>query len=228
MEAAMGTGGSSMAVRASAGHVRVPHAVEASAVDVRVPGLLFFAVGAAFITVTMLAASIAPGYDFHGAAISDLGVIEETALIFNALLVAIGALNVAGGYLFYRSHGRRWLLGLYVAAGIGAAGAGLMPLSSGGIHSLFALLAFLFVNLEAVGTAAVVPGPMRLISVVAGAIGLVYLVVMVIGDAGDPAIFGAIGHGGSERMIAYPGMLWILALGGYLMARPIPAESRHR
>jgi len=217
-----------MAVRASAGHVRIPRELEREAVDVdlRWPGILFFTVGAAFITVTMLAASIAPGYDFNAAAISDLGVIAETSLLFNALLVAIGCLNIAGGYLFYRSHRRRWLLALYVVGGIGALGTGLMPLSTGGIHSLFALLAFLFVNLEAVATAAVLVGPMRLISVAAGAIGLVYLVVMVIGDAGNSAIFGAIGHGGSERMIAYPGMLWMLALGGYLMACPRSSERQ--
>jgi len=31
-------------------------------------------------------------------------------------------------------------------------------------------------------------------------------------------VFGPIGHGGTERMIAYPAMLWLLAFGGYLMA----------
>jgi hypothetical protein len=41
---------------------------------------------------------------------------------------------------------------------------------------------------------------------------------MAIGDSGQTAAFGPIGHGGTERMIAYPPMLWMLALGGYLMA----------
>jgi hypothetical protein len=49
-------------------------------------------------------------------------------------------------------------------------------------------------------------------------IGLVYVGVMIVGDAGNAAIFGAIGHGGSERMIAYPAMLWTVAFGGYLTA----------
>jgi hypothetical protein len=52
-----------------------------------------------------------------------------------------------------------------------------------------------------------------------------YVVVMLIGDGGNPAVFGAIGHGGSERMIAYPAMLWLLVFGGYLIASP---EPRHR
>jgi hypothetical protein len=33
-----------------------------------------------------------------------------------------------------------------------------------------------------------------------------------------PAVFGPIGHGGMERMIVYPAMLWMMAVGGYLMA----------
>lgn len=186
--------------------------------DLRLSGVLFFILGAAFLIVTMLAASIAPGYDFHDAAISDLGVIAETALLFNLLLIGVGAVNLAAGYLFYRGHRRLWLLAVFASAGVGALGAGLFPLSTGGTHSIFALVAFVFFNVEALATAAVVSGPLRPISAIAGVLGLAYVVVMLIGDGGNPAIFGPIGHGGAERMIAYPGMLWLLALGGYLMA----------
>jgi anti-sigma-K factor RskA len=52
--------------------------------------------------------------------------------------------------------------------------------------------------------------------------GIAFVVVMIIGDGGNPAIFGVIGHGGAERLIVYPVMLWMLALGGYLMAAPEP------
>ena len=52
----------------------------------------------------------------------------------------------------------------------------------------------------------------------AGVSGLAFLVVMIIGDAGDAASLGPIGHGGVERMIVYPPLLWLRALGGYLMA----------
>jgi len=180
--------------------------------------------------VTMLAASIAPGYDFHGGKISDLGVIDQTALLFNTLLIAIGGLNAAGGYLLYRGTGHPWLLAIYLIAAVGAAGAGMFPLDTGTPHAIFALLAFVFFNVEALGTAVVARGVMRSISVLAGLVGLVYVVVMVIGDGGNPAIFGAIGHGGSERMIAYPAMLWLLSFGGYLIASPeeIPARGRPR
>lgn len=183
-----------------------------------IPGAMLVVLGIAFLVVTMLAASIAPGYDYHGAAISDLGVIDETAALFNGLLVLVGALNVLGGYLLYRSHRRIWILGPYLLGGIGAMGAGLVPLDAGDLHSLFALLGFVFFNVEALATAWIIRGPMRLVSLAAGIVGLVYVVVMIIGDAGNAAIFGAIGHGGSERMIVYPAMLWAVAFGGYLMA----------
>ena len=198
----------------------------AAAEDARTAaGFLLVLLGASFLTATMLAASIAPGYDFNAAAISDLGVIDETAVLFNALLVAVGALNIGAGVLLYASHHRVWILAVYALAGIGAAGAGLMPLDTSELHSLFALFGFVFFNVEAIATGLTVRGPIRPLSVVTGLTGLAYVVVMVIGDAGNPAVFGAIGHGGSERMIVYPAMLWTLIFGGYLLARTGRGES---
>jgi hypothetical membrane protein len=188
--------------------------------ETRLAGIAFFLVGAVFLTGTMLAASIAPGYDMHGGAISDLGVIGSTAALFNLLLVAVGILNVVGGWLYWREHRRTGLLALYVVAGVGAIGAGLMPLDTGTPHSLFALVGFVCFNAEAIATSVVVRGPIRWVSLLAGTVGLVYVVVMVIGDAGSTNVFGAIGHGGTERLIVYPAMLWLLALGGSLMRRP--------
>jgi hypothetical membrane protein len=192
----------------------------ASETGSRLAGLLLFVLAAQFLTVIMLAASMAPDYDLAGGAISDLGVIPETALLFNVSLLSVGILNLAGGFLFYRAHGRFWILALFGMAGIGALGAGLVPLDTSGLHGLFALVAFLFVNLEAIACASVVTGPMRWVSTLAGLVGLVFVVIMVIGDAGNPAVFGPIGHGGAERMIVYPAMLWMVAFGGYLMGAP--------
>jgi len=198
---------------------------EMTRVDQRLPGFILFVLAAQFMTVIMLAASMAPRYDFNAGAISDLGVVPETALLFNVSLITVGLLNVAGGYLFFRTHRRPWILTTYLLAGIGAMGAGSIPLDTSDFHSLFALVAFLFFNLEALATATVMRGPMKAVSLLAGAIGIVFVVVMIIGDSGNPAVFGVIGHGGSERLIVYPVMLWMLALGGYLMAAPDAMDS---
>lgn len=187
------------------------------------PGLLLFVLSAGFLTVLMLSAGLAPGYDVHGGAISDLGVIPETAALFNVSLVLVGLLNLAAGVLLYRAYRRGVLLSLFVLASVGAIGAGLFPLSTGAPHSISALIAFVAFNLEAIGCSALVRGPMRWVSIVAGVVGLGFVALMVVGDGGNAQVFGAIGHGGAERMIVYPAMLWMLAFGGALMGE----SARH-
>lgn len=192
----------------------------APAANTRLPGILSFVLAAQFMTVIMLAASMAPGYDVAGGAISDLGVIPETAWLFNVSLLVVGVLDIVAGWMLFQVHRRRWVLGVSFLAGVGAIGAGLVPLDAGGLHGLFALVAFVGFNLQAIASSTIVLGPMRGVSILAGVVGFVFVVIMIIGDAGTTAVFGPIGHGGAERMIVYPAMLWMLAFGGYLMAEP--------
>jgi hypothetical membrane protein len=192
-----------------------------------IAGILFFVLSAQFLLFLMVGESIAPGYSMHDNAISDLGVIAETAALFTASMVIAGLLNIIGGYLLYRSHRRAGTLVLFVLAGVGTIGAGLIALDHpSGLHGLFALIAFLFFNIEAIASARLVQGPMRAVSALAGIIGLAFLVVMFLGDADIVNLFGPIGHGGSERMIVYPPILWLMAFGGYLMAPPSETVER--
>lgn len=186
-------------------------------------GLALLAMAAGFMTVIMLAASIAPGYDFAGGAISDLGVIPETALLFNASLAAVGILNLFAGWLLFRSRRSVAVLAVFLLAGIGAVGAALFPLDRGGLHTIFALLAFVTFNLEPLVIGLASRGWLRLVSVLVTIIGLAFVGVMMVGDGGNPAAFGPINHGGTERMIVYPVMLWLLAYGGFLTARHDPS-----
>ncbi|WP_458188214.1 DUF998 domain-containing protein [Haladaptatus sp. NG-WS-4] len=181
-------------------------------------GIFFFVLAAQFMTVIMLGAAMVSGYDFNEAAISDLGVFSETALLFNASLVVGGVFNILGGYFFYRSHDTRWLMGLFALAGIGAIGAGVFTLDDPtGLHGLFALLAFLFFNVQAIASATRLSGPMKVLSIFAGVLGIAFVVLMALGDGGNTALFGPIGHGGTERMIVYPPMMWLMVFGGYLL-----------
>lgn len=183
----------------------------------RVTGLFLFALAAQFMTAIMLAAAMVPAYDFQGGAISDLGVFPETALLFNGSLFLVGLFNLLGGYAFYRIHGKRWLFSVFALAGVGAIVAGLVPLDAGDLHTLGALLAFVFFNVQAIGTATRLTGVMRALAVLTGTIGLVFVGVMIVGDGGNAAVFGPIGHGGAERIIIYPVMIWLVAFGGYLL-----------
>lgn len=143
--------------------------------------------------------------------------MADTQVIFNSTLAFTGLMNIAAGaILFWRD--RRWpRISLAVLAGFGAIGAGIVTLETPSIHGIFALLAFVAFNLQVFATLPPGETAIRSIGVVLGITGLAFVVVMFIGDAGNAAIFGAIGHGGAERMIVYPPMLWFLFLGGYLL-----------
>lgn len=186
----------------------------------RYTGLLLVALAAAFLLALMIGAAIRPGYDFREAAISDLGVFPETALLFNGSLALVAVLNLFAGYYFYRVHGQRWLFGVFVAGSVGALGTGLFPLGSGPVHQMFAFVAFLSFNLEAIGSGRWAGGILRYLSTGVGLIGLAFLAVFVLGSSGVPVVFGLLGYGGTERMIIYPALLWALVFGGYLLGQP--------
>jgi hypothetical membrane protein len=181
-------------------------------------GLLFFTSSAWFMTSLMIAETIAPGYSMNTNAISDLGTIGQSSLLFNVSIFSVGIMNIAGGYLYYQSHQRRPVLVMFTIAGIGAMGVGIFTLDTPGLHGIFALIAFLFFNLQAIAVAGVLSWPLKPISVILGLIGLAYIAVMFVSDSGIFDLFGPIGHGGTERMIVYPSIVWLTVFGGYLMA----------
>ncbi len=196
--------------------------------NLRIPGLLLSIGAAQFLTMMMLLEAIAPGYSMHTASISDLGTIPETELLFGITLFALGIMNLVGGWFLFKSWGSKSLLSVFTLGSIGAVGAALIPLDSPiGLHSLFALLAFLFLNLEAITVGLRMRGSLRAISVIAGAIGIIFTIAMIFVDSGvlDPS--GSIGHGGVERLIAYPALIWMVLFGGYLIARSELEESKH-
>ncbi len=188
---------------------------------------LLLALGAGqFMVMMMLLEAVAPGYSMHDNAISDLGTIPETRLFFNASLFAIGLMNLVAGYFLFRSLGDKVLLTIFCLGGIGAMGAGLIPLDSPlGVHGLFALFAFLFLNLEAILVGLKLHGALKAVSILAGMVGLIFLVTMILVDSGTIDMSGSIGHGGVERMIAYPALIWMMIFGGYLMAKPVSSRD---
>ncbi len=182
-------------------------------------GVILFILSAQFIIGLMVGEAMAPGYSIHDNAISDLGVFSETAALFNTSLFLVGILNIAGGYFLYKAYGSKGIFAMFVLAGIGAMGAGLIALDNPiGVHSLFALVAFIFFNAQAIASSKLTEGPMKYISIIAGSIGLIFLILHAASDFGFADLYGPIGHGGSERMIVYPAILWVLAFSGYLLA----------
>lgn len=178
----------------------------------RLGGLVLFLGAAQFSVGLMAAAARTPGYSIANDTISALGT-QEGAIVFNLSIVLLGILVVASAY-FVRSVWPTRVLPLLLAlAGIGALGVGVFPADTPiqGVHGAFALLVFLSSNVAAIYAARVLPTPLRQVSVVLGAIGLVALALFLSG------IYLGIGIGGMERMIVLPVLAWSLGFGGHLM-----------
>jgi len=145
-------------------------------------------------------------------------VISETALLFNSSLFLFGLLVIIGAYFYQQIHGKRWLTIIFLGSGIGAIGVALFPLNNPGVHAVFALIAFLFANFIPIAISTILPKPLTILSILTGVVGLFFLFVHLLSDMNLLSLYGLIGHGGSERMIVYPALLWLVAFGGYLMA----------
>jgi hypothetical membrane protein len=94
-------------------------------------------------------------------------------------------------------------------AGIGAVCVGLFPETLGLPHYLSALTAFLFGGIAAIVSSRQVRMPIAPLFLLLGAVTLTALVL----EIADLTL--GLGHGGMERMIAYPIIIWEIAFAGY-------------
>jgi hypothetical membrane protein len=174
-------------------------------------GALFFLASVQFVLLMIIAEALYPDYSVCKNYISDLGV-GSTAPIFNSSVFLLGAFTVAGTYFVQRAFHFRTFSVLLILTGVGAMGVGLFPEDIKVIHSIAALITFLFGGLSAIMSYKLLKSPLSYFSVLLGALSLVALALFIAGiDLG-------LGMGGMERMIAYPALLWAVGLGGSLMS----------
>jgi hypothetical membrane protein len=154
--------------------------------------------------------------------ISDLGVWgQPSAAFFNPSIALFGLLVMAGAYALQNTFGRRWFSVIVALSGGGALLVGFFPentLVVGGvpvIHTIAALMSFIFGGLGAIVSYRVTKVPIKFFSVVLGVASLLALVLFI--STRDSGFLG-LSVGGLERMIVYPTLIWTICFGGYLMA----------
>jgi hypothetical membrane protein len=162
--------------------------------------------------------------------ISDLGstrppdpvIHEPSATIFNSTMLLTGAVVVLSAYLLYRVLDRRGFPFALAVFGFGAFGVGVFPGNVTPWHGLFALLTFFAGGITVLLSARVVPRPFSFLCGMLGGVSFLVLVsVFVFGlVVGGPHPLEFLGSGGIERWVVYPLILWLLAFGGYLSAKP--------
>jgi hypothetical membrane protein len=160
--------------------------------------------------------------------ISDLGatdtgfILHPSSYIFNATMVAAGAMIVIGASYLHRAFHRRAVTMPTGLLGIGVLGVGIFPGNIHPYHPLFAFTAFLAGGVAVLLSSKVTPQPLRTIVAVMGVVSLLSTVASVfLLDWGPIA---RLDLGGVERWMVYPVVLWLVGFGSYLTASH-PAED---
>ena len=179
-----------------------------------------------YLIAVNISESMFPGnYSIALNSLSDLGgsipLVDPSALIFNISNIILGILIVAAVYLILKSGGCRLFSSCLLIFGISIGLLGIFTEYTPAIHvtlaafaSIFGSLALLFsyrlgINIQ-----------MTVISIVLGLIALITFISPLIFGIGDTNPFRLyFGMGGSERLIIYPIILYLTALGGYLSSR---------
>lgn len=167
-----------------------------------------------------------PGYSVARNSLSTLGgsvpLVEPSAMVFNTSVILFGLLGLLAVYLILKSGGCRLFSTCLAISSLGAIGVGLFPQYTGDTHLLFALTTFLFGSLATIFSYRLgLNIPMVIVSMVLGISSLILIIILlVVGStpATNP-VMAYLGLGGNERMLAYPVILYLVALGGYLTSR---------
>ncbi len=177
-------------------------------VEIKLAGVIFFVAIAQFILAMLLAEVRYPGYSVSGNYISDLGV-GSTAFIFNTSIIILGILLIAGAFLT-RNVSRAFAI-IMILAGIGAMGVGIFPETTGSPHVYSSLIVFSMGSIAPIPLLIKIRNALSISWVILGALGFVSLVLFATHQ------YLGLGHGGMERFIVYPDLLWGMAFGGWLV-----------
>jgi len=178
-----------------------------------------------YILAVNIAESMYPGYSIAINSLSDLGgsipMVEPSAIIFNLSNIILGILLIAAVYLILKSGGCRLFSSCLAIFGFCILALGIFPEYTMGIHVTFAIIAFIFGGLALIFSYRLgINIPMTIISMILGVIALITIITPLIYGVGPQNPLGYyFGKGGSERLIIYPIILYLTALGGYLTSR---------
>ena len=180
----------------------------------KIAGSLLFVGGVQFVLGIILAEALYPGYNTSIQTISSLGV-GPSAIIFNSSVFLIGVLGLAGTYFVHRAFNFSLFTLLLGITFIGAIGVGLFTeaTSTFTLHSIFAVIAFVFGGISAIVSYRLQKQPLSILSVILGVFSLLAMGLLASGN------YLGLGLGGIERMVAYPIILWAVGFGGYLIAQ---------
>ncbi|HHT18137.1 MAG: DUF998 domain-containing protein [Euryarchaeota archaeon] len=189
----------------------------------KIAGILLMVSGIQFLMAVSLAETQYPGYSTATNTLSSLGgtlpPVEPSATIFNLSIFLLGTLALGSVYLILKSGGCPLFSTFLLLTGVGAVGVGLFPSYSPVEHTLFTFITFFFGSLAVLFSHRLgLNIHMVILSMIMGIVPMGIIIGTLIFGF-DNAIIRSLGLGGAERLLAYPLLLYIIALGGYLSSR---------
>jgi hypothetical membrane protein len=178
-----------------------------------ISGLLIILGVIQFTILMVVCEALYPNYSVAYNYISDLGA-GLTAPIFNSSIILLGIVVVISSRLLYQVFKSRLLSIVLFLTGFGAAGVGVFPEGSPhNLHTVMSAVTFIFAGVTPITAYRFTPKPISWISIMMGIVSLVALGLFTSEN------YLGLGHGGMERMIVYPVLLWALVFGGYIMTK---------
>lgn len=191
----------------------------------KIAGIILLLGSLQFLLAVNIAEALFPGYNIGKNTISYLGgsipPVEPSATIFNISLVFLGIFGLAAVYLILKSGGCRLFSSCLAISATGAMGLGVFPAYTGSIHIILALITFFFGSLAVIFSYRLgLNIPMVALSIIMGLMSLLILLsLLILGSGITNPLVVYLGIGGSERLILYPSLFYLIALGGYLTCR---------
>ncbi|MGB9977725.1 DUF998 domain-containing protein [Methanobacterium sp.] len=189
-----------------------------SKIDQKIAGLLLVISGIQFMLLVSVAETLYPAYNtakYDLSSLADLPIHEPSATIFNITVFVAGLFVIIASYLIYKQYQGRIFPVFLSLLGIGAMGVGIFPGYTGSAHVIFAMTSFIFGSLALLTSFTILKDSLlKYVLIVLGAIAFLDILLVIILQEANP--FMAFGIGGTERLIVYPVILGVIALGGYL------------
>lgn len=183
-------------------------------------GIILLTACLQFLLAVMIAETQYPFYNTAQNTLSDLGAVAGySASIFNLSIILLGILGLLVVYLVLKSGGCRLFSSSLALASVAAVGVGLFPTYTGTPHTIFSGVVFLFGSLALIFSYRLgLNVPMVAVSMVLGFISLATIISFLWLGMANPLVT-ILGVGGAERLVAYPILLYLIGLGGYLTSR---------
>jgi len=181
----------------------------------RIAGLLVFAGAAQFVLAIVISEAVYSGYSVGQQYISELGDWSKagnSALIWNASVILLGLLVIAGAYFLQRELKNRLFTSILAIGGVSWVGVGMVSLNTFRLlHVSFGWIGIGFWWASVIMSYRFEKSPFSYVSLILGA--MIPLATILLGSG----FLLGLGLGGMQRFIIYPLLLWLLGFGAYLI-----------